>query len=69
MRISAEVAAYIMKLDSEQRGYPLKDEEVQYQMGRVRQTVKVYKLINGDELSYQKHWSILAHGSYKKAIR
>lgn len=66
MRISAEVAAYLIKFDSQNRGFPLNEEEIKYHCKVTRE----YTLINGDKLVYiSKHWSIISYESYKESLR
>lgn len=70
MKVSAEVASYLIKVDSTQRNYPLSNNEVEYQVETIRKNGSKYTFINGDTLQYKsKHWSIMTFTSYKQSLR
>lgn len=70
MKISAETAIYIMKLDSQFRGFPLNEDELKFQINHVRKFTGKYSMMNGDLIVYKnKHWSIQSFKSYKESIR
>jgi hypothetical protein len=67
MKISLEVARFLVKLDSAIRGYPLSQEEIEYQ---IHDTKDSYTLINGDVISYyNRSWRIFSFASYAEAIK
>lgn len=70
MKISAEIAAYMIKQDSIRRNYPLSTTEVEYQMESIRKVGSTYSFINGDKVQYKsKHWSIVTFASFKQSLR
>lgn len=70
MKISAEVAAYMIKLDTHHRGYPLKPDEIKYCVNHIRQVSGKYTMLNGDLLIYKnQRWSIHTYASYRESLR
>jgi hypothetical protein len=71
MKISAEVSKYLIKFDSEVRGYPLSEKEIDYQMEVIRKNaVNTYTLINGDVINFwYKHWSVYTYENYRDSLK
>ena len=70
MVISAELARYLVKGDTEQRGYPLKESEVRSYCNKLRNAHKAgkYTLLNGDFIKYDGVWRLHTYVSYHASI-
>jgi len=68
--IAHSIALYLIKRDTEQRGYPLNEEEVKEHVNKMRISQKSYTLINGDYIYYQLNtWKLKVHWGYKSSLK
>jgi hypothetical protein len=68
LRLGHEVSMYLIKQDSEARGFPLTLQEVREHCLLLRRTGLIYHLKNGDYISYGTGWSLNTYNSYKESI-
>jgi hypothetical protein len=58
-RLSATMAAYLIRLDTEYKGHPLTMEEAECHCDILRKIRGIYTLHNGDIISYHDHsWRV-----------